>query len=125
MEAVRTSSPFLNPSKWVSENEFAAALRDTFPVSPGHTLIIPKRPVSSIFELSSAEIAACWELLGAERVRLIEEFNPDGFNIGSNIGEVAGQTISHAHIHLIPRYKGDHPTPRGGVRAVIPGKANY
>lgn len=118
-------SPFLDPSIWVNQNDYAAAIRDIYPVSPGHTLIIPKRIVPSIFDLSSVELGGCWELLCIERERLIKELRPDGFNIGTNIGLVAGQTISHAHIHMIPRYKGDHPSPRGGVRAVIPGKADY
>jgi len=118
-------SPFLDQSKWISENNFAAALRDSFPVSPGHTLIVPKRLVSSVFELDTDEILGCWRLLEAERDRLSAEFQPDGFNVGVNVGEAAGQTIQHAHIHLIPRYRGDHPSPRGGVRAVVLGKADY
>lgn len=118
-------SPFLDARRWINENELAAAMRDTFPVSPGHTLVVPKRLVCSLFELTDAEILDCWKLLNAERNRLEEEFSPDGFNVGVNIGEIAGQTIPHAHIHLIPRYKGDTPSPRGGVRGVIPGKASY
>jgi ATP adenylyltransferase len=118
-------SPFLDERKWISENKSAAAIRDSFPVTPGHTLVIPKRVVHSLFELSDEEILDCWRLLNVERNRLEEEFSPDGFNVGVNIGEIAGQTIPHAHIHLIPRYKGDTPTPRGGVRGVIPGKAIY
>ena len=81
--------------------------------------------VTSVFELDPNEIQACWNLLEAERERLIKEVGPDGFNIGVNIGEAAGQTVPHAHFHLIPRFYGDHPSPRGGVRAVIPGKADY
>ena len=76
-------------------------------------------------ELDPNEIQACWNLLEAERERLIKEVGPDGFNIGVNIGEAAGQTVPHAHFHLIPRFYGDHPSPRVGVRAVIPGKADY
>ncbi len=115
----------MDKARWVNENRSAAALRDEFPVSPGHTLIIPKRVVSSLFDLSDEEMLDCWHLLNVERARLETEFSPDGFNIGVNIGNAAGQTVPHAHIHLIPRYEGDTPSPRGGVRGVIPGKANY
>lgn len=120
-----TESPFLDRARWINQNRSAAALRDEFPVSPGHTLIIPKRVVSSLFDLSDEEILDCWNLLNAERARLETEFSPNGFNIGANIGKAAGQTVPHAHIHLIPRYDGDTPSPRGGVRGVIPGKASY
>ena len=120
-----TESPFTNPSRWINQNELAAAIRDEFPVSPGHTLIIPKRVVTSIFALSEQEVAACWALLKEEKDRLEKELAPDGFNIGVNVGSAAGQTVSHVHIHLIPRFRGDHPFPRGGIRAVIPEKANY
>jgi diadenosine tetraphosphate (Ap4A) HIT family hydrolase len=120
-----SGSPFLDPVRWINENDYAVALRDTYPVSPGHTLIVPKRLVGSVFELTPIEVQGCWDLLSAEKKRLVDEFKPDGFNIGVNIGEAAGQTIWQAHFHLIPRYRGDHSAPRGGVRAVIPGKANY
>jgi diadenosine tetraphosphate (Ap4A) HIT family hydrolase len=118
-------SPLLDRSAWINENDSAAALRDEFPVSPGHTLIVPKRSVSSVFELSEMELLDCWRLLKVESERLRAALSPDGFNIGINIGEAAGQTIDQAHIHLIPRYRGDVPMPRGGVRGVIPGKAKY
>jgi len=119
------ASPFLDRSRWISQNEFAAALRDEYPVTKGHTLIVPRRVVPSLFSLSEREIIACWELLMKEKERLDKELSPDGYNIGVNIGSAAGQTITHAHIHLIPRFDGDHPSPRGGVRAVIPEKASY
>lgn len=122
---VDRAPPFSDQTRWRSENEFAFSLRDHFPVSKGHTLIVPKRFVSSVFELSDEEMMACWELLKREKVSLERELRPDGFNVGVNDGSVAGQTISHAHIHLIPRFKGDHPNPRGGVRGIIPGKADY
>lgn len=121
----QTSSPFLDPQKWISENELAAALRDTYPVSPGHTLIVPKRIVASFFDLTEKELTACWALLLKERERLDGDLQPAGYNVGINIGATAGQTVYHAHIHLIPRFDGDHPNPRGGVRGVIPGKAQY
>jgi ATP adenylyltransferase len=118
-------SPFLRPEIWVEENAKAVALLDKYPVSRGHTLIVPKRAVASIFELSKDELIACWELLTSQRDRIVKEFHPDGFNVGVNIGEAAGQTVAHAHIHLIPRYIGDNQNPRGGIRAVIPNKADY
>lgn len=120
-----TVSPFLDKTRWVSENEHAFSLRDNFPISEGHTLIIPKRTVRSIFELTDREVNACWELLKTEKTSLEKKLQPNGFNIGINDGPIAGQTILHAHIHIIPRFEGDHPNPRGGIRAVIPDKADY
>ncbi len=118
-------SPFFNKALWVNENASAFALRDAFPISAGHTLIVPKRDVNSILELDDQELLDCWQLLREEQKKLQADLRPDGFNIGINIGEAAGQTVHHPHIHLIPRFRGDHPDPRGGVRAVIPGKATY
>jgi len=106
-------------------NELAYSARDTYAVSPGHTVVIPKRHVSSFFDLTPEEINACMELITEERKLLDEEFNPDGYNIGVNIGSAAGQSILHAHIHIIPRYKGDVENPQGGVRHVIPRNAHY
>jgi diadenosine tetraphosphate (Ap4A) HIT family hydrolase len=121
-----TQSPFIaNNHLWLNENSFAFSISDTFPVTKGHTLVVPKRTVSSIFELTESELLDCWRLLKSEKARLEAMLSPDGFNVGANIGEFAGQTISHAHIHLIPRYRGDNPNPRGGIRAVIPGRADY
>jgi Diadenosine tetraphosphate (Ap4A) hydrolase and other HIT family hydrolases len=82
----------------------------------GHTLIVPKRHVASLFEITTEEMSSCWELLHAVKSRLDERFAPDGFNVGVNVGEAAGQTVFHLHIHVIPRYKGDVPDPRGGIR---------
>ena len=107
-------------SRVVAENELAAAVRDKEPASKGHTLVIPKRHCTSFFELSETEVQACFRLLQEERTKLLAELRPAGFNVGANDGEAAGQTIGHAHWHLIPRYPGDHPDPRGGVRHVIP-----
>lgn len=118
-------SPLLDERNWVDENESAGALRDRFPVSPGHTLVVPKRPVSSVFDLSDKEILDCWRLLKLEAEKLRSSLSPDGFNIGVNVGAAAGQTVEQAHIHLIPRFRGDVESPRGGVRGVVPGKANY
>jgi len=112
--------------KLVGENELAYAIHDGFPVTPLHTLIIPKRHVSSYFELTNDELLACNALV-RELERKIQGEDPsvDGFNVGVNVGETAGQTIFHCHIHLIPRRKGDVPNPKGGVRHLIPGKGFY
>jgi len=107
------------------QNELAYSARDSFAVSPGHTLVIPRRHVDSFFDLTSEEVNACKELIDKERALLDKEFNPDGYNIGVNIGQAAGQSIFHVHIHMIPRYQGDVENPQGGVRHVIPKNAHY
>jgi diadenosine tetraphosphate (Ap4A) HIT family hydrolase len=120
--------PFCNPDaerELILESATAYAIFDKFPVNNGHTLIIPKKHCSDYFELSFKEQAACWYMLNKAKEILIQKFNPDGFNIGVNINESAGQTVPHVHIHLIPRYNGDVKEPRGGVRGVIPEKKNY
>ena len=109
----------------IADNEFAIAVADRFPVSPGHTLIIPKRHIASLFEATVEERTALFDLLYAMRSRLQAELKPNGFNIGINDGAAAGQTVMHLHIHLIPRYAGDVPDPRGGVRWIFPDKAAY
>jgi diadenosine tetraphosphate (Ap4A) HIT family hydrolase len=101
------------------------AIRDGFPISPGHTLIIPYRHVGSFFELAAEERSALLDLLDKQKARLDEEFHPDAYNVGINDGAAAGQTVPHLHIHLIPRYRGDLADPRGGVRWIIPDKADY
>ena len=116
---------FCTPREVTRQNALAYATRDSYPVSPGHTLIIPLRHCADFFELSDGEISACLKLVTLERNTLKAEFNPDGFNIGVNVGCAAGQSIFHVHIHLIPRYQGDHPNPQGGVRHVLPLKAHY
>jgi diadenosine tetraphosphate (Ap4A) HIT family hydrolase len=118
------TSPFLEPSEWVSSNVHAVCLLDGYPVSPGHSLIVPRRVVPSVFDLTPEELEACWVLLAA-RKSVLATAGANAFNIGVNDGAAAGQTIAHAHIHLIPRFHGDHVNPRGGVRAVIPQKTNY
>lgn len=119
--------PFCNldASRIVLANPHAQAISDGFPISPGHTLIIPKRHVASFFELTPEEQKAMLDLLAEMRQLLLAERNPDGFNIGINDGAAAGQTIMHLHIHLIPRYAGDQPDPRGGVRWIFADKAAY
>ena len=120
--------PFCNPGKEreiIAETATAYAIFDKFPVSGGHVLIIPKKHCDSYFELSFKEQSACWFMLNSVKDLIIKRFNPDGFNIGINVNESAGQTIPHVHIHLIPRYSGDVENPEGGVRGVIPEKKNY
>lgn len=107
------------------ERDVGWAIPDLYPLSRGHTLVIPRRHVASIFTLPPAETSALWELVGAVREMLAGELHPDGFNIGLNDGEAAGQTIAHAHVHVVPRYHGDVPDPRGGVRWVMPERAIY
>ena len=117
---------FCTDAKGVSLNhELAYSARDTYGVSPGHTLVIPRRHVASFFELTTEEVAACMELINKEKELIDAEFKPDAYNIGVNIGPEAGQSIFHVHIHIIPRYKGDVENPQGGVRHVIPKKAHY
>jgi diadenosine tetraphosphate (Ap4A) HIT family hydrolase len=106
-------------------NALAICTRDVYPVSVGHTLIMPRRHVGSFFEATSEERSAMLALLDNAKRQLDSEFSPESFNIGINDGVAAGQTIPHLHMHLIPRYTGDVPDPRGGVRWLIPGKADY
>jgi diadenosine tetraphosphate (Ap4A) HIT family hydrolase len=122
-----TPCPFcsLNISRIIASNSHALAIYDGFPVSAGHTLIIPKRHIASFFEMTEEEQGAMLDLLAVIRQRLVAESNPDGFNIGINDGAAAGQTVMHLHIHLIPRYAGDQSDPRGGVRWIFPDKAAY
>ena len=99
--------------------------RDGYPVSKGHTLIIPRRHVRSLFECTTEERQALLTLLDQAKAGLDAEFHPDGYNVGINDGEAAGQTVMHLRIHLIPRYRGDKNDPRGGVRWIFPDKAAY
>ena len=129
LEPVNTSDicPFCepDPARIIHSGPECLALRDGFPVSPGHTLVVPRRHVASIFELNEEEWGAVWSMVGVVRRELAEEEVPDGFNIGVNDGTAAGQTIAHAHVHVIPRRTGDVEDPRGGVRWVIPAKVRY
>ncbi len=109
----------------MQRNASGVLVRDGFPVSPGHSLVIPHRHVGSFFELLDAERNDLLTLLDQAKQTLDELHQPDGYNIGINDGVAAGQTVAHLHIHLIPRYQGDLPDPRGGVRWVIPDKAVY
>jgi diadenosine tetraphosphate (Ap4A) HIT family hydrolase len=115
----------LVPTRIILANDLALAFRDAFPLSPGHTLIIPRRHAASFFDITKAERDAVLSLLDAARTGLDAEYHPDGYNIGVNDGPVAGQTVGHLHLHLIPRYTGDREDPRGGIRWIIPEKAKY
>ena len=110
----------------IEENELAYATFDSYPVSNHHCLIIPKRHVKDYFELNTEEVTACDQLIKKIKNRVENDDNTvKGFNIGMNSGEVAGQSIMHCHIHLIPRRQGDVENPQGGVRGVIPSKQHY
>jgi len=122
------SCPFSHPdptTEPILESGTAFAIFDKYPVSDGHVLVIPQRHCSSYFGLTADEQSACWQLLNDVAAIIRERFNPDGFNIGINIGRAAGQTVDHVHLHLIPRYEGDVEEPEGGVRGVIPWKRTY
>ena len=117
---------FCKPEREIlAENERALAFFDAFPVSRGHALVVPKRHALTIFDLTAAEYADCFRLVVPLKELLLARFAPDGFNVGVNCGEAAGQSVWHAHIHVLPRYRGDVPNPRGGVRGVVPYKSNY
>ena len=103
----------------------AFVIRDGFPVSEGHCLIVPKRVYANYFDSTPDEMNGLPQLLMATKQLLDEEFSPDGYNVGINCGEHAGQTVHHVHIHLMPRYQGDMGNPRGGVRGVTPSKQKY
>ncbi|WP_151638732.1 HIT family protein [Noviherbaspirillum aerium] len=123
----KVTCPFcaLSSERVLGENDHALWIRDGFPISPGHSLIIPKRHIGSFFDTSEEERQALLALLDEAKQVAATEFKPDGYNIGINDGPAAGQTVPHLHIHLIPRYAGDMADPRGGVRWVIPEKADY
>ena len=116
----------IKESDLVKENDLAYASYDSYPVSEGHCLIIPKRHVKDFFDLSNDEIIACNDLIKEIKNEIIKKDNSvKGFNVGSNAGKISGQSILHCHIHLIPRRPGDVENPQGGVRSVIPSKQHY
>lgn len=120
-----TPCPFCNPAEPLLENDLAFVIRDKFPVSPGHLLIIPRHHVADWFDTTEQERTALFALADTARNWLADNHAPTGYNLGINVGETAGQTVFHVHLHLIPRYPGDVPAPRGGVRGVIPNKQSY
>ncbi len=112
--------PFCHPDRPViAENDQAFAMYDAYPVTPGHALVMPVRHVKCFFDLEEAEQRNCWELVREVREQLARTYQPDGFTIGLNDGEVAGQTVMHAHVHVIPRREGDVEDPIGGVRKAL------
>ena len=116
----------IKESGLAKENNLAYASYDSYPVSEGHCLIIPKRHVKDYFGLSNDEIIACNDLIKEIKNEIIKKDNSvKGFNVGSNAGKISGQSILHCHIHLIPRRPGDVENPQGGVRSVIPSKQHY
>jgi diadenosine tetraphosphate (Ap4A) HIT family hydrolase len=115
----------LPSSRVILSNPIGVVVRDAFPVSSGHTLVIPTRHVGSFFELGVDEQAGLLALLNDAKSAVDAELQPQGYNIGINDGPAAGQTVPHLHIHLIPRFRGDLSDPRGGVRWIFPDKARY
>jgi len=147
--------PFCHPDprRIVAESPLTLTLRDAFPLTPGHTLIVPRRHFANLFDATGEEIAAIWQALGRAAADLgarpappdqvfpaadagvagapgvgladVPGSAPTGFNIGVNVGRAAGQTVMHLHVHLIPRVPGDQPDPRGGIRRIFPERADY
>lgn len=115
----------ISSERIIAESDLCFAIQDGFPVSQGHTLIVPKRHVANYFDLTEDEIIAMQKMLKEIKTNIDKKFRPDGYNIGINVNEAAGQTVFHVHMHLIPRYIGDVENPKGGVRGVIPDKQKY
>jgi len=124
----KSISPFLEGNEireLIIETATVFAIKDKFPVSEGHSLVIPKRLISNYFDLNFREQTAIWLAVNKVKSILTQHHNPHGFNVGFNVNEVGGQTIFHTHIHIIPRYKNDVENPKGGIRNVIPQKSDY
>jgi len=113
------------PVEMMAEFDHCFVLKDQHPVSPGHVLIIPYEHTANWFTAPSEVKHEIVEILDQLKERLDEEYHPDGYNIGMNCGPIAGQSVMHLHVHLMPRYKGDMENPQGGVRGVIPSKQKY
>ena len=121
------ASPFspLPADRIIVETPNTVAFYDLYPLTNGHALVVPKATVASLYELDPSIQAEIWDTVRRVRDILAGRFRPDGFNIGINDGAAAGQTVPHAHVHIIPRYAGDVPDPRGGIRWILPSKARY
>jgi len=117
--------PFCSTKDALLTNALAYVRQDKYPVTTGHVRVISFRHEPDFLTLRLEEFEAIWALVREVKVMFDDKFHPDGYNLGANAGEAAGQTIAHAHLHLIPRYSGDVQKPRGGVRGVIPAKQNY
>lgn len=116
---------FCSDLEVIKETNLSFAIYDKYPVNRGHVLIIPKRHVWNYFDLTDNEKQDLYQLMEFMKKYIDDKFKPDAYNIGINIGEVAGQTVMHVHMHIIPRYKGDIEDPTGGVRGGIPSKRIY
>ena len=114
-----------DPDQLIAFDDLSVCIADRFPVSNGHVLILPKRHVSSFFDINKQERASLFDLLDVAKAKIDNLYSPDSYNIGINDGTAAGQTIPHLHIHLIPRYTDQSLDPKGGIRWVIPEKADY
>jgi len=123
----QSDCPFCNPdpARVFLQAELIVGLWDGFPVAAGHALLVTRRHVASWFDATASEQQALTDAIQTVRHEILRRHAPDGFNIGVNVGEAAGQTVPHLHVHVIPRYRGDIPDPRGGIRHVIPGRGNY
>ena len=117
-------SPFLIKNSFL-KNSVGFVIRDNYPVNKGHSLVVPIKKVRSIFDLKNNEYLKLFDLVKKAKKYLEKKYSPKGFNVGINDGKAAGKTVKNAHIHIIPRYKGDHKNPKGGIRAVVPQKKNY
>ncbi len=115
----------LRDERIIGECEHTITFIDTYPASPGHTLVIPKRHFATYFEATEDELLAIGKAVQKAKKILDEEYEPDAYNIGINNGEAAGQSVKHLHVHIIPRYKGDVENPKGGVRWILKDRANY
>lgn len=107
------------------ESEGAIVVPDNYPAAEGHCLVLPRAHVKSLWELSLDDQTEVWDLVAEVRAVLVDRYSPDGFTVGVNDGLAAGQTITHAHVHVIPRHLGDVPDPTGGLRGILPHKARY
>lgn len=112
-------------SRIIYKGKFFFLIKDGYPVSPGHILIISNKEKIDYFELNKIELNELTDLIHKAKEIIENEFNPDGYNIGMNCGEVAGQSVMHFHCHVIPRFRGDMESPKGGIRHCIAGKGNY
>jgi diadenosine tetraphosphate (Ap4A) HIT family hydrolase len=115
----------ISPDRILDTTQHAFVVLDAYPVSPGHTLVVSRRHVTDIFDLTGSEIGDILQLIRSARERIDRTLQPSGYNIGVNVGKAAGQTVMHVHVHVILRYPGDTVDPTGGVRGVIPGKSRY
>jgi len=115
----------IDKSRIIYQDSTWIAMLDGYPVSEGHTLLIPKRHCETYFDLNFLELESLGVTIGVVKRLLDTKYHPNGYNVGVNCGEAAGQTIMHCHVHIIPRYNGDCENPRGGVRGVIPSRMNY